>query len=146
MTYQVTLHADSRAELAEKIAELATEWAHDLSGTTVDTPDTPTKTQAHPNLGTEDDQPELPLQESAEAEGNEEPAAEEQPEPEQAPADEPDGEPAPVSVDQLREQVMQYAEKNGNTKAKELLAEFGKVSQVPEEDRNRIYQAAGGEL
>lgn len=145
MTYQITLTADSKAELAEQIAVLASEWAQDISVTPVDTPDTPTKTQAHPNVGTEDDQPELPIEEPAEAQGAEEQAAAE-PEPEPQPADEPEGEPAPVTVDQLRDQVMAYAEKNGNTKAKELLAEFGKVSQVPEEDRNRIYLAAGGEL
>lgn len=152
MTYQITLQAASKAELAEQIAALCSEWAHEISVEPVDvpdnTPETPTKTQAHQNIGSEDDQPELPIEESAEAEGTEEQAAAEpepepEPEPEQAP--EP-AEPQPVSLDALRDQVMRYAEEHGNTKAKALLAEFGKVSQVPEEDRNRIYVAAGGEL
>lgn len=165
MTYTVTLNADTRDALAGKIAALAAEWEIDKT----DAKPTPTKPQAHPNIGTEDEQPELPIEDTPKAKPKPKPRkkapakpkAEPKPEPEPEPTPEPEPQPEPetdvstpepepatvtVSAEALRDQLMAFAQDNGNTKARQLVAEWGKVSDVPEEHRNRIYQEAGGEL
>lgn len=163
MTYTLTLQAATKAELAEQIAAVASEWAHDTPDTPVDKPDTPvdkpdtpTKTQAHPNVGSEDDQPELPIEEApkpkatrkkAKPKAKPEPEPETKTEAEPEPQPEPDAaDPQPVSIDTLRKQLMAHAEQVGNTQAKALVAEWGKVSAVPDEERNRIFREAGGAL
>ncbi len=150
--YVVTLTAESREELQRKIKDLHAEWNDAPSADTPQTSTAPDKNKGkgkaksadkapdkpdNPKVGTEDDQPNLPLEETA-AEPDPHPAQEDTPTQEDTPA--------PVSVDQLREQLMTYAEDHGSTQAKALVAEWGKVSAVPEEERNAVYLAAGGSL
>lgn len=140
MTYTVTLQADTRDALAGKIATLAAEWAVDKT----DEQPTPTKPQAHPDIGTDEPPPERPVEDAPQAKAKAKTRKKATPAP--APAPDTDRVPAIVSAEALRDQLMAYAQENGNTKARELVAAWGKVSDVPEEHRNRLYQEAGGTL
>ncbi len=141
MTYTVTLEAASRAGLQQQIAALASEWG--IEATQETAPEQAPSPDTHQKVGTHDDQPDLPLEAPAEAQDT---AAEADPEPAESPEPEPDNTQQVVDKDTLREQLMRFAEEHGNAKAKELVAQWGKVSQVPEEERNAVYVAAGGEL